>query len=59
MKFKKTMAAIAAGALSVTLGAFALAGCGISGEEYTFEAEAAELAGQGLVMGQTPGFMDI
>ena len=31
MKFKKTMAAIAAGALSVTLGAFALAGCGISG----------------------------
>ncbi|MDE6505201.1 MAG: hypothetical protein K2L42_04945 [Clostridia bacterium] len=55
MKFKKTLAAIAAGALSLTLGAFALAGCGISGENYTFEAEDGELAGQGLVMGQTPG----
>ena len=59
MKFKKTMAAIAAGALSVTLGAFALAGCGISGEEYTFEAEAAELAGQGVVMGQDPGSANV
>ena len=55
MKFKKTMAAIAAGALSVTLGAFALAGCGISGENYTFEAEDATIEGQGLVMGQYSG----
>lgn len=46
---------IAAGVLTLSLGAFALAGCGVSGEEYTFEAENATFEGTGLVMGMTPG----
>lgn len=54
MKLKKTMLAIAAGALSLTLGAVALVGCA-GGKEYTFEAEHAKLEGMGNVMGQTEG----
>ena len=43
MKLKKTLAAIAAGALCVTMGAAVLAGCGGKGTDYTFQAEDAEL----------------
>lgn len=43
MKFKKTFAAIAAGALSVAMGAAVFAGCA-KGTDYTFEAEDAVLA---------------
>lgn len=54
MKLKKTFAAVAAGALSVAMGAAVFAGCA-KGTDYTFEAEDAVAAGTGNVNGQGQG----